>query len=81
MAIEINGEQVKSLGPASYFGELALLYSAPRSASVRAETPCKFWSLSQGVFRQNLKIMVEQNYKLAKTYLNKITYFSFLMNK
>ena len=31
----------------SCFGELALLYSAPRAATVRAATPCKLWVMER----------------------------------
>ena len=33
------------------FGELALMYNAPRAATVRASTNVKVWSLDQSVFR------------------------------
>jgi len=34
----------------SAFGELALLYSAPRAATVRAITPCKLWVMERAVY-------------------------------
>ncbi len=34
----------------SAFGELALLYSAPRAASVRAVATCRLWVMKRGVF-------------------------------
>lgn len=46
------------LGPKVYtythsgesFGELALLYNAPRAASVKAESDCKVWSINRETF-------------------------------
>lgn len=40
---EENGEKrvVKVVGPGDVVGELALLYNAPRAATVRSTTPCK----------------------------------------
>ena len=34
----------------SCFGELALLYSAPRAATVRALTDCKLWVMERQVY-------------------------------
>ena len=34
----------------SGFGELALLYSAPRAATVRAETACSLWVMERQVY-------------------------------
>ena len=36
-------KKVKSYGPGSAFGELALLYAAPRAATVTSTAPCKLW--------------------------------------
>ena len=41
---------VKSYGPGSGFGELALLYDAPRAATVKSTTPCKLWVLYRKVY-------------------------------
>ena len=34
----------------SGFGELALLYSAPRAATVAAVTDCKLWVMDRGAY-------------------------------
>ena len=36
--------------PYSSFGELALLYSSPRAATVTAMAPCKLWVLDAGTY-------------------------------
>ena len=42
---KIPGKAVKSYGAGDSFGELALLYACPRSATVVAATPLKLWTL------------------------------------
>ena len=50
-AIEVEGVgKVKEIPSGGYFGELALLYDAPRSASVRATTDVTCYALDQGTF-------------------------------
>jgi cGMP-dependent protein kinase 1 len=66
------------MGVGEYFGELALLYAAPRSASIKALEDCKFWCLSQSSFKKTLQNMVKQNYHTAKSYMSKISAFDFL---
>ena len=38
--------------PGVSFGELALLYSSPRSATIRACAPCVLWALGADAFRE-----------------------------
>ena len=41
---------LSALACCSGFGELALLYSAPRAATVRASSPCKLWVMDRAVY-------------------------------
>jgi voltage-gated potassium channel len=49
------GKVIKTLGEGDFFGELALLCDQPRSATVRAATPCDLFVLKQGDFKRALK--------------------------
>lgn len=53
------GEQApKSLrlyDPGDAFGELALLYNAPRAATITAKTECTLWSLDRATFNHIVK--------------------------
>ena len=40
----------QSVTACSAFGELALLYSAPRAATVRAMTACQLWVMDRAVY-------------------------------
>lgn len=81
MQVEINGEKKKTLQKNDYFGELALIYSAPRSAGIKVLENATFWCISRLVFRQTLEDYVKKNYSLAKTHINKLPLFSFLTEK
>jgi len=56
-----------SLGKGNFFGELALLDSGPRSASVVAVTPCELYYLDRDEFMDLLKKFPEMAIKLAQT--------------
>ena len=45
-----EGRVVARYGPGASFGELALLYSAPRAATVTATAPSKLWVLDAAVY-------------------------------
>eukprot|EP00884_Botryococcus_braunii_P004081 jgi/Botrbrau1/13674/Bobra.0378s0007.2 len=44
-------KKVHTYSPGSGFGELALLYSAPRAATVHAVTDCKLWAMDRFVYQ------------------------------
>ncbi len=50
----VDGEKVASYEPGGSFGELALIYHAPRAATVRASTPCVLWYIKLRDFRRLL---------------------------
>jgi CRP/FNR family transcriptional regulator, cyclic AMP receptor protein len=52
-----NGRKAGELAAGSHFGELALLNPAPRSATVRAETPLVLATLGHRMFKVLLREM------------------------
>lgn len=50
-----DGKQVTQVGPGGSFGELALLFRAPRAATVKATSDATLWALS----RQDLRIVMQ----------------------
>merc|ERR1712232_888526 len=52
-----NGEKIPFTydTPGQYFGDLALLYNAPRAATVVAETECSLWSIDRNTFNVLVK--------------------------
>ena len=61
------------------FGELALMHSAPRSASIVAKTDGHLWALHRSAFRQIL-IQSQDHRKDLKKVLREIPFFSNLDN-
>ncbi|KMY89405.1 cGMP-dependent protein kinase 1 isoform X2 [Drosophila simulans] len=51
-----GGQLVASFGPATVFGELAILYNAPRQASVEAATDARVWKIARETFRAIMQI-------------------------
>jgi hypothetical protein len=64
-----------------FFGELAIIYSSPRSASVKTLQKSTFWCLSQHIFLEIQREMVKNNYKIAKPYVSKTPIFKYLTSK
>mmetsp|Transcript_43405 Transcript_43405/g.117694 ORF Transcript_43405/g.117694 Transcript_43405/m.117694 type:complete len:947 (+) Transcript_43405:489-3329(+) len=51
MAVSVDGNEVAVVKSGGVVGELALLYSEPRAASVEAVSKCTLWSLSRMEFQ------------------------------
>lgn len=52
MCVEVDGEMRKKISPADCgFGEQGLLFNAPRSASIKAETACFLWYIDRMTFK------------------------------
>uniref|UniRef100_A0A7S2FU98 Uncharacterized protein n=1 Tax=Haptolina brevifila TaxID=156173 RepID=A0A7S2FU98_9EUKA len=59
--------RVKGFTAGDAFGELALMYNCPRTATIMAKTPAVLWSLDRVSFRM---IVLEANTKKATLYEN-----------
>ena len=53
--IDGSGNVIATLGEGNFFGELALLTSAPRNATVRAKSYCDFFMLEKSEFMRVLR--------------------------
>lgn len=51
-SVEVDGKEVVQIGPGGSFGELALMYNAPRAATVKALEPGKLYAVDRLTFRR-----------------------------
>lgn len=52
VSVFISDAKKRTLSTGDNFGELALLYNAPRSASIKADQSTTFWVLERKAFKQ-----------------------------
>jgi len=60
-SVRVHGEEVRTLGPGDYFGEMALIDEGPRSADVVALSDLRCQGLTAWTFRP----LVESNASIA----------------
>lgn len=58
LTVEINGDAKRTILPGEGFGELALLYSAPRSASIKAGKLSHLWFIDRATFRNAVSTII-----------------------
>lgn len=70
----IPGEekQVASYGPGGSFGELALMYNAPRAATVVATSRATMWALDRVTFRSILMEHTSRKRKMYESFLGEV---------
>jgi CRP/FNR family cyclic AMP-dependent transcriptional regulator len=49
--VTVSGDEVRTLGPGDYFGEVALITQGPRTATVTADTELKTYGMTFWEFR------------------------------
>ena len=54
VSVAKDEQEVRTLGPGEFFGEIALLEDTPRTATVTAATPLRFFVLTRQAFRSML---------------------------
>jgi serine/threonine protein kinase len=78
--VTIGGNFIRNMGPGSLFGELALIYNAPRSASIKCNSDCVFWVLSrvnyQGILNMTRSHDVTQRLMECPEITDELGYFA-----
>lgn len=66
------GTKVNSMGPGSSFGELALMYNAPRAATVVSAEQSTLWALDRVTFRRILMDSAFQRRRMYEGFLEEV---------
>lgn len=72
------GNKVGSVGPGGSFGELALMYNAPRAATVVSSEPSTLWALDRVTFRRILMDSAFQRRRMYEGFLEEVPLLSSL---
>ncbi|CAM9396192.1 unnamed protein product [Hapterophycus canaliculatus] len=64
--------KVKSMGPGESFGELALMYSTPRTATCKAVTKARLWALDRISFKVILQATTTARRTQHKSFLESV---------
>ncbi|CAM9132557.1 unnamed protein product, partial [Scytosiphon promiscuus] len=78
LEVVIDDEAIRVIGVGDRFGELALLYNAPRSASVRTLSPCVLWSIHREVFKAVQALTASGNLIARSTHLYHVPWLRLL---
>ncbi len=69
-------KKLKEYKPGEAFGELALLYNAPRAATITASTDCELWSLDRSTFNHIVKDAAAKKREQYEEFLKKVKILS-----
>ncbi|RII11626.1 cAMP-dependent protein kinase A regulatory subunit [Alternaria sp. MG1] len=72
------GSKVGTVGPGGSFGELALMYNAPRAATVTSTEPSTLWALDRITFRRILMDSAFQRRRMYEGFLEEVPLLSTL---
>lgn len=65
-------KMVRTYKPGESFGELALLYNAPRAATIKASTDCVLFSLDRETFNHIVKDAASKKREMYESFLQKV---------
>lgn len=71
-SVEVQGEEVATLGPGAAFGEIALIDRRPRTATVTARSDIKAYGLPVFVFRPFVESRPEVAWKLLESMADRL---------
>jgi len=79
--ILVKGKNVGKIPPGGCFGELALMYKAPRAATIRAIDDCQVWTVNRDAFRSALASAGKKALAARLKVLQKVKIFKPLLNE
>ena len=66
---------LKAYQPGEAFGELALLYNAPRAATITSNEDCVLWKLDRDTFNHIVKDAAQKRREKYEAFLNRVPIF------
>jgi cAMP-dependent protein kinase regulator len=72
VVVERDGAELARLSAGDFFGETALLFDCPRTATVRASGPCMTWSIGRQAFERVLRHYLMDNRRSRDTIARRI---------
>lgn len=79
MEVIVNNQTKRILKGGECFGEIALLYHAKRSASIRAKGNAKLWGIDRTTFRKAVEEMARKEYKENRAFIENIELFRIII--
>jgi len=76
LSVIVNDKLVRELKSGDGFGELALLYSAPRSASIKSTGHCRLWGIDRHTFRKAVEEMITKQYQDNRIFIEDVKFFN-----
>eukprot|EP01017_Pseudomicrothorax_dubius_P023633 TRINITY_DN2520_c0_g1_i2.p1 TRINITY_DN2520_c0_g1~~TRINITY_DN2520_c0_g1_i2.p1 ORF type:complete len:815 (+),score=191.06 TRINITY_DN2520_c0_g1_i2:35-2479(+) len=75
LEVLVNQKPKRELKSGDGFGELALLYMAPRSASIRALEHCTMWGIDRNTYRKAVEEIITKEYEDNRKYMDIVKFF------
>lgn len=75
LQVEVNGVAGGKISHGQGFGELALLYSTPRSASILAKKKSLLWFIDRTTFRNVVSNIIEKSFAENKKFVYQNKFF------
>ncbi|KAL4509200.1 hypothetical protein ABPG72_018131 [Tetrahymena utriculariae] len=73
--VSVKDNVKRDIVPGEGFGELALLYNAPRSASCKALQKCHLWGIDRATFRRVVEEMITKEYEQNRKFIENHKFF------
>lgn len=75
VSLMVSDQVKKVLGKGDCFGDIALLYSSPRTGSIICNEDCKFWALHRKIFQHTLRKIKLNQFKENKKFIENVKFF------
>ena len=76
LEVVINDKLVRELKGGEGFGELALLYNASRSASIKSNGVSRLWGIDRHTFKKAVEELITDEYEENRKFIDAVKFFS-----